>query len=51
MDYLLENHGLSQLTQYETDHLNRPIATKELNLKFFKLKKYTSMSSMPRYFH
>ena len=51
MDYFLEKHGLSQLIQYETDHLNRSVTIKELNLEFFKLKKYTCMPSMPRHSH
>lgn len=43
MDYFLENHKL-QLTQYETDHLNRPISIKTLNLEFKKDKSEKQLS-------
>lgn len=42
MDYFLENHKL-QLTQYETDHLNRTISIKALNLELKKNLKNNSL--------
>ena len=47
MDQFFERH-VSQQTQAIANQ-NRSITIKELNLEFFKLKKYTSMPSMPRY--